>query len=184
VAPDYPGRHTLALGEGRASGKGRGHGQGTPVWGRDLLRLRLPVVGRGAPGVAATALPQVTDGQVLRPVVVVPVHRVARLGPGRRGAAGLRQQDERGHQRVGRRRGGALLAVPSPAGDRAADWTWSVWKRGIFLFLMIRVNSPQSTTQRLSYHYLEQCFSTFFEPRHIFYIKRNPTAHNQPNFWK
>ena len=109
VAPGHPGRPPLTLGEGRAPWRGRSHSQGTPPRGGRDLRLRL--VGGGASGVLATALPQVTDGQVLRAVVIVPVPR---LGHGGGGAGGRGQRDERGHQQGGCRRGGAPLAAPGP----------------------------------------------------------------------
>ena len=125
VAPGHPGRPPLALGEGRAPGRGRSNGQGTPARrgrGRGLG-------GGGASGVLATALPLVTDGQVLGAVVVVPFPR---LGHGGGRAGGRGQRDERGHQQGGLGRGGAPHAAPpgpgDPVGAEADGGRGRVWK--------------------------------------------------------
>lgn len=88
-----------------------------------VCRALLAAVG-GALRVAATPPPQVADGQVLGPVVVLPVAGVPGLGLEGSGGGGLCEGDA-GHRNGGQQGGAVLFAHPrssNRSGRRGRIW--------------------------------------------------------------
>lgn len=117
----------LTLWEGWASGWGKS--QGAPLHGL-LMRLALVTAMGGAVGITATALSQVTNSQVLRTIIIIPVTRVPSLRQkgGGRGTISERDARDRDRARWGHH---TLLALPwsghtHPGGAQAAGWRGSV----------------------------------------------------------
>lgn len=98
-----------------------------------VVGLALVAAVGGAVGIPLTTPSQVADGQVLGPVVVLPVARVTGLGLDGGGGGGLGEGDD-GHRNGGRRGRPILLAHPrSSNGGGRRGRIWEFGKDWLFI---------------------------------------------------